>query len=213
MIESTVMKRGQITLPKPVRDALGVQAGDRVRYVVLDGEVRILPVRPIRRLFGALKHDGPPVTTEEMEQAAADGAAAPHFRRQGGANGGCRTPRMTTNSVQEKQPQASTSLAPMAAVGPWYDQAGAEGMRAPVERMKRLARQLEPEAQFSDPEVVSAGDEDGVALTFVVVDICLPRGSDGMAFRDSFFEALVDTLHPHDLGRLAVGVWSGRRAT
>lgn len=74
MIESTVTKRGQTTLPKPVRDTLGVQAGDRVRYVVLDGEVRILPVRPIRRLFGALEHDGPPVTVEEMEQAAADGA-------------------------------------------------------------------------------------------------------------------------------------------
>ena len=87
MIESTVMKRGQITLPKPVRDALGVQAGDRVRYVVLDGEVRILPVRPIRRLFGALKHDGPPVTTEEMEQAAADGAASTQLESPGGDSG------------------------------------------------------------------------------------------------------------------------------
>lgn len=27
-----------------------------------------------------------------------------------------------------------------------------------------------------------------------------------MAFRDSFFGALVDLLDPHDLGRLAVGV-------
>ena len=75
MLESTVTKKGQTTLPKPVRDTLGVQAGDRVRYIVLDGKVRILPVRPIRRLFGALKHDGPPVTVEEMEQAAADGAS------------------------------------------------------------------------------------------------------------------------------------------
>ena len=75
MLESAVTKKGQTTLPKPVRDTLGVRAGDRVRYIVLDGEVRILPVRPIRRLFGVLRHDGPPVTTEEMEQAAADGAA------------------------------------------------------------------------------------------------------------------------------------------
>ncbi len=75
MLESTVTKKGQTTLPKPVRDTLGVQAGDRVRYIVLDGEVRILPVRPIRRLFGVLKHDGPPVTVEEMERAAADGAS------------------------------------------------------------------------------------------------------------------------------------------
>jgi AbrB family looped-hinge helix DNA binding protein len=75
MLESAVTKKGQTTLPKHIRDTLGVQAGDRVRYVVLDGEVRILPVRPIRRLFGALRHDGTPVTVEEMEQAAADGAS------------------------------------------------------------------------------------------------------------------------------------------
>ena len=75
MLESAVTKKGQTTLPKPVRDTLGVRAGDRVRYIVLDGELRILPVRPIRRLFGILRHDGPPVTEEEMEQAVADGAA------------------------------------------------------------------------------------------------------------------------------------------
>ena len=75
MLESAVTKKGQTTLPKPVRDTLGVRAGDRVRYIVLDGEVRILPVRPIRRLFGAVRHDGPPVTAEEMDQAVADGAS------------------------------------------------------------------------------------------------------------------------------------------
>ena len=75
MLESAVTKKGQTTLPKPVRETLGVKAGDRVRYVVLDGEVRILPVRPIRRLFGVLKHDGPPVTVEEMERAVADRAS------------------------------------------------------------------------------------------------------------------------------------------
>ena len=67
--------KGRTTLPKPVREALGVRAGDRVRYVVLDDEVRLLPVRPIGRLFGALKHDGPPVTPEDMEHAIAEGAS------------------------------------------------------------------------------------------------------------------------------------------
>ena len=74
MIESSVTKKGQTTLPKPVRESLGLQAGDRVRYVIADGEVRILPVRPISRLFGALRHDGSAVTLEEMEQAIAGGA-------------------------------------------------------------------------------------------------------------------------------------------
>lgn len=74
MVESAITSKGQTTLPKSVRQALGVKTGDRVRYVILDNEVRILPVRPIGRLFGALKHDGPPLTLEEMEQAVAEGA-------------------------------------------------------------------------------------------------------------------------------------------
>lgn len=75
MLESSVTKEGQITIPKAVRDTLGVKAGDSVRYIVLDGEVRLLPVRPIPRLFGVLKYDGPPVTVEDMEQAVANGAS------------------------------------------------------------------------------------------------------------------------------------------
>ncbi len=74
MIESSITRKGQTTLPKPVREMLGVQAGDRVRYVISNGEVRLLPVRPIARLFGVLQREGPAVTVEEMEQAAAVGA-------------------------------------------------------------------------------------------------------------------------------------------
>ena len=75
MVESAVTAKGQTTLPKPVRRALGIEPGDRVRYVIFDNnEVRLLPVRPISRLFGALKYDGPPVSLEDMERAIADGA-------------------------------------------------------------------------------------------------------------------------------------------
>ena len=74
MVESSISKKGQTTLPKPVRDTLGVQAGDRIRYVITDSEVRILPVRPIQRLFGILRYEGPRIHVEQMEQAIADGA-------------------------------------------------------------------------------------------------------------------------------------------
>ena len=73
MFSSTITSKGQTILPKPVREALGVRAGDRVRYVILDSEIRVLPVRPVGCLFGALKHDGPPVTPEDMEHAIAEG--------------------------------------------------------------------------------------------------------------------------------------------
>lgn len=75
MVESAITSKGQTTLPKPVREALGIEPGDRVRYVIFDNnEVRLLPIRPLSRLFGILKYDGPPVTLEEMERAIADGA-------------------------------------------------------------------------------------------------------------------------------------------
>ncbi len=75
MLESGITYKGQTTLPKMVREALAVKPGDRVRYVVLGDEVRIRPVRPINRLFGVLKYDGPPVSLADMEQAIADGAS------------------------------------------------------------------------------------------------------------------------------------------
>lgn len=76
MIESSITSKGQTTLPKAVREALSVEAGDRVRYIVKDDEVRIRKVKPIDRLFGALKYDGPPVSLQEMEQAIVEGATA-----------------------------------------------------------------------------------------------------------------------------------------
>ena len=74
MIESTITSRGQTTLPKAVRDALAVYAGDKVRYVIQEGDVRIIPVRPVSRLFGILAYDGPSATLEDMDQAIAEGA-------------------------------------------------------------------------------------------------------------------------------------------
>lgn len=72
MLESGVTSKGQTTLPKTVREILGVEAGDRIRYMIQDGEVRIRPVRPISRLFGIVEYDGPPVSLEEMERAISD---------------------------------------------------------------------------------------------------------------------------------------------
>ncbi len=75
MATSAITSKGQTTLPKSVREALGVRPGDRVRYVILDGnEVRLIPMRSIVRLFGAFKHDGPTATLQDMERAVADGA-------------------------------------------------------------------------------------------------------------------------------------------
>ena len=73
MLNSVITSKGQTTLPKAVREALGVELGDRVRYVIFDNnEVRIIPMRPLSRLFGFCNYDGPSVTLEDMDRAIAD---------------------------------------------------------------------------------------------------------------------------------------------
>lgn len=37
-----VMAKGQITIPKDIRDILGISSGDRVTFVVEDGNVRLI---------------------------------------------------------------------------------------------------------------------------------------------------------------------------
>ena len=75
MLESTLTSKGQTTLPKSVREALGLAPGDKVRYLVLGDEVRIVRPRKVLTLAGTLRHDGPPVSLEDMDEAIAGGAA------------------------------------------------------------------------------------------------------------------------------------------
>lgn len=41
LYQSKISANGSTTLPKPVREALGVQPGDRLRYVISEGGVQI----------------------------------------------------------------------------------------------------------------------------------------------------------------------------
>lgn len=76
MQESTVTAKGQTTVPRQVRKALGLRPGDRLRYQVLgEGEVRIARTRSAASLSGSLKVAGPAVSLEAMEAAIAEGAA------------------------------------------------------------------------------------------------------------------------------------------
>ena len=44
LYQSKIFANGSTTLPKPVRDALGMKPADRVRYVISDKEVNVLKV-------------------------------------------------------------------------------------------------------------------------------------------------------------------------
>ena len=40
--DARVMSKGQVTIPKNIRAALGVSTGDRVTFIVEDGSVRVI---------------------------------------------------------------------------------------------------------------------------------------------------------------------------
>ena len=42
MLQSNVFANGSTTLPKTVREALGVEAGDRVRFIITEKGVQML---------------------------------------------------------------------------------------------------------------------------------------------------------------------------
>jgi len=69
---------GQITIPVRVRNALKLDAGDRIEFVEMEkGRFAIIPAtRSMKELNGFLYRKGrKPVTIEEMNAAIAKGAS------------------------------------------------------------------------------------------------------------------------------------------
>ena len=82
-MESAITTKGQATIPKAIREHLGLQPGDRVKFFVHpDGSVVLLPKLPASSARGMLKSRKlRPVTTEQMTTAAAEGASSRNPRR------------------------------------------------------------------------------------------------------------------------------------
>jgi len=52
-----VSSKGQLTIPKMIRDYLGINTGDRVTFIIRDGEVIFYPVKgTLLDLRGSIKH-------------------------------------------------------------------------------------------------------------------------------------------------------------
>jgi antitoxin PrlF len=70
MARATITSKGQITIPKEVRDRLGLKPGDRV-------EIYVEPERTIKleELIGILPRPKKALTVEEINQAIAEAAA------------------------------------------------------------------------------------------------------------------------------------------
>jgi antitoxin PrlF len=80
-MDSTLTSKGQITIPKEMRDKLNLAPGDKVKFFIQpDGNLVILPKLPITALKGMVRPIGRPVSLEEMDAAIAKGATR-RYRR------------------------------------------------------------------------------------------------------------------------------------
>ncbi len=71
MAAATLTSKGQLTVPKVVRDALHLRPGDRLEFEIEeDGTIRVHPLtRRVAEVFGMFAHrGGKPRSPEEMRE-------------------------------------------------------------------------------------------------------------------------------------------------
>ena len=75
MPSATVTSKGQVTIPKAVRQALDIKTGDRLLFRVRsDGLLEIhVETGDLRDLQGILLRNGPSVSLSDMEDAIGEG--------------------------------------------------------------------------------------------------------------------------------------------
>ena len=84
MPTATLTTKGQVTIPKEVREHLGIDTGDRLSFVVQeDGSVMVKPLtRHVRELVGLLRRPGQrPVPINQMDVGIARRMHAKFGRR------------------------------------------------------------------------------------------------------------------------------------
>lgn len=76
MATATLTSKGQVTIPKELRDALQLETGDRLEFVLEpDGSVRVVPVTSsLKELKRLVPKPAKALTLDEMDSAIARGA-------------------------------------------------------------------------------------------------------------------------------------------
>lgn len=72
-MQATITAKGQVTVPKVIRDKLRLKPGDRVDFLLdASGELRVAPVTAsVKQLKGMVPRPVKPVTLEQMDEAIA----------------------------------------------------------------------------------------------------------------------------------------------
>ena len=51
---ATVTTKGQVTIPKAIRDQMGIRPNDKVDFILEDGRVVLRTLKPLRELRGSV---------------------------------------------------------------------------------------------------------------------------------------------------------------
>jgi antitoxin PrlF len=70
---SPLTSKGQIVIPKPIRDALGLQPGDFLSFTMTKDSLTLKPSIAPHKMMGFIKAKGKSATQEEIDKAVADG--------------------------------------------------------------------------------------------------------------------------------------------
>lgn len=72
-MQATITAKGQVTIPKQIRDKLRLRPGDRIDFILDSGdEVRVVPVTAsVEQLKGMVPKPRKPVTLEQIDDAIA----------------------------------------------------------------------------------------------------------------------------------------------
>ncbi len=84
-VTTTISTKGQVVLPKAVRDRLNLRPGTKIVIEdtpdgVLLKRAPLFPPTKLEDVVGMLKYDGPPMTIEDMDAAITAEVLARHAR-------------------------------------------------------------------------------------------------------------------------------------
>lgn len=77
MVQARLTGKGQVTIPKQIRDYLHLDTGSKIDFVIDEnGDVKVIPLNvAVESLSGILHREGmKPASLEDMERAIVDGA-------------------------------------------------------------------------------------------------------------------------------------------
>ena len=78
MVQARLTGKGQVTIPKQIRDYLHLDTGSKIDFVIDEnGDVKVIPLNvAVESLSGILHREGMPTASlEDMEQAIIEGTS------------------------------------------------------------------------------------------------------------------------------------------